>query len=1513
MLLDQDQLLLDLSGFTLTTTQTGFTTPSLVVAESAGVTGNLEIRNGNLATTDVVRIGDYGAGTMTLSNGAKINTTGSVYLGFWDGSSGTMNLSGVGTSWTAGSQQVGNIGDATINVSNGASLVTTEEISSLGGRASSHGFVTVTGPGSSWTGPQNDIIVGSAGHGTLTVNDRGIISAKALKLADQSGSVGIANLDGATTAGRSTISVGGLNTFVSVADEGAGTLNITHGALLTDGGIFYLGNEPGASGAINVSGAAGGYNAELRITGDLQMARSIADNPDAGGGDGALTIGSGGIVTVAGKTYLGSTGVGAGAGVITLDGGSFTTHGFTASTGSGIVFNAGTLVVNGGTFAPSSDSLALVGADDGDNATLKLTNSTTMNLTGGLSVGGSATAAGPGTGLLSIESGSSASFGGPTQLWTGGAVNVAGTLKTSAVQRAGGTLNFISGGIYLTGSDLTFANGDLLGQSLTLMAGTGNRNTLSVSGTTTIDSGASLFIKGGNFSTGKLVSNGGTFSFETGSFSITNGDLTIGVGSPVGSNVNLTTGRSLSVSGAVTIDAGASLTLNGGAFSAASLINNGSFNFISGTLGGSSDLVIDPGQLLGADLTLGTGRSVSSSQALLVGKRGAATLTLTGGGTATSVRGYVGQLAGSSGTVSISGAGSKWNLSSTLAVGGSDSAAGGAASLNISNGGAISAGSTIKLYPAATVKLDSGSLSGSSITNQGQFELANASTVSGTFNNSTTLKKTGPGAATLNGTLNNTGALQLLDGTLTLGKGAGVSSGSFSVAQGTTLRFGGSNGFDPDTTLSSSASLSGDGSVSFISGWHVFNTPVNVAQLTFGNAFVDLNADSTATRLVVNAPSPSISTGVSVAKTLNVSQMDFSGGTVGGAGVVNVSGDINLTGTGFKTINGVTINASGHTIWTDGGIVGMGQSTFNNLAGATFELKHTASPRPIYFGGGGAVFNNYGTLVKSTGDFFVEIASKFNNYGSVDLQKGSLLFSGGGTHSGSITGAAGTTLVIGDESSEDTTFLPTSTVTTAGDMTFGRTPVNFSGHLNIAGSTLIYNAAFLSGADLQSLGSDMLVRGHATFSTGLPQNLPATTLYDEFARVDGTDDLSTAAPFNWGGGTLAGTGHVRLNAGGTLSSTSPKSLTAGTLDNAGTLVWTGGTFNQHATFNNLAGGTLDIRGSDPMEIDFSAPAGSAVFNNAGALIKSAGNGTVITPRFSNTGSVDVQTGMLVFGRDSASTGSFSVSRDASLVFAFGTHTFDASSSITGAGNVLFSESTANLAGHYTVTGSTTVGSATASGSTTPVTFEPGSSASELGSLLTINTYGTLALNTGNTVTIHDLTIWGKLTGTDKVIIDGQVTGRGTIDTEIVNAGTFSPGASPGTLDVVGNYTQDPSASLKIEIAALSLVGPKYLQQFDILDVTGQAHLAGTLDVSTLDDYQPKAGDRFQVLTYAGHSGQFDQVVGSQLPGGLHFDVVYGSRAMELVVATPEPSALSLLCFAGLLVARPLRRGKLQRR
>ena len=96
-------------------------------------------------------------------------------------------------------------------------------------------------------------------------------------------------------------------------------------------------------------------------------------------------------------------------------------------------------------------------------------------------------------------------------------------------------------------------------------------------------------------------------------------------------------------------------------------------------------------------------------------------------------------------------------------------------------------------------------------------------------------------------------------------------------------------------------------------------------------------------------------------------------------------------------------------------------------------------------------------------------------------------------------------------------------------------------------------------------------------------------------------------------------------------------------------------------------------------------------------------------------------------------------------------------------------------------------------------------------------------------------------------------GTGTVIGLLTNNGTVSPGNSPGTINVTGNYIQSSGGRLIIEIASAS--------SFDHLIITGTAALAGTLQVDILGGYSP-LGQSFTFLTAAGGvSGTFGSLAG----------------------------------------------------
>lgn len=95
-------------------------------------------------------------------------------------------------------------------------------------------------------------------------------------------------------------------------------------------------------------------------------------------------------------------------------------------------------------------------------------------------------------------------------------------------------------------------------------------------------------------------------------------------------------------------------------------------------------------------------------------------------------------------------------------------------------------------------------------------------------------------------------------------------------------------------------------------------------------------------------------------------------------------------------------------------------------------------------------------------------------------------------------------------------------------------------------------------------------------------------------------------------------------------------------------------------------------------------------------------------------------------------------------------------------------------------------------------------------------------------------------------------GSGTLFGNVFNHGTVSPGNSPGTLSVNGNFTQSSGGTLAIEIASASV--------FDRLVVSGTAALAGRLTVSEWAGYSLQFGQQFDFLEANSITGEFDQIV-----------------------------------------------------
>ena len=153
---------------------------------------------------------------------------------------------------------------------------------------------------------------------------------------------------------------------------------------------------------------------------------------------------------------------------------------------------------------------------------------------------------------------------------------------------------------------------------------------------------------------------------------------------------------------------------------------------------------------------------------------------------------------------------------------------------------------------------------------------------------------------------------------------------------------------------------------------------------------------------------------------------------------------------------------------------------------------------------------------------------------------------------------------------------------------------------------------------------------------------------------------------------------------------------------------------------------------------------------------------------------------------------------------------------------------------------------------------------------------------------------GTLSGTG---IDGFVALAGGTSTSPF-PGNIHPGTSPGTLTIDGDYEQT-GGLLGIEIAGTAP------GQFDVLAVTGNATLGGTLRLEFIDDFAPRQGDEFKFLDIGGAlSGAFDEIEVRNLLPGFQFDVRSDGGGLTMValndgVFVPEPATLAML-VAGVL-------------
>ena len=410
---------------------------------------------------------------------------------------------------------------------------------------------------------------------------------------------------------------------------------------------------------------------------------------------------------------------------------------------------------------------------------------------------------------------------------------------------------------------------------------------------------------------------------------------------------------------------------------------------------------------------------------------------------------------------------------------------------------------------------------------------------------------------------------------------------------------------------------------------------------TSGNTLILNSASVVNTNGIVSLDSGSLggSGGLTVS-----GQFSWTGGTLNSGAVLTIAtnGVLNLSGSGDKHIAGGTLDNAGSVVWTGGNVLGSADGVVNvisNQAGALFDVQTDASLNSEGCCFGTLTIYNAGTFRKSAGTGTNAINWPFNNTGLVDIQSGGLSLNGGGTGSGTLNVASGgalgyyNSMTIPGPISGAAMVESGSTLTLNGLLSL---PV-----VSVSGATLLLNGS-VSLASVGVSGGLLAVYGAATVQNlGLSgggffgADASLGMLSWTGGELGGTNTLIGTS--TWAGGTLNSGAVLTVASNGVLnlSGSGDKHIAGGTLDNAGSVVWTGGNVLGSAdgvvnVISNQAGALFDVQTDASLNSE-GCCFGTLTIYNAGTFRKSAGTGTnAINWPFNNTGLVDVQSGVVNF-------------------------------------------------------------------------------------------------------------------------------------------------------------------------------------------------------------------------------------------------------------------------------------------
>ncbi len=761
-----------------------------------------------------------------------------------------------------------------------------------------------------------ELLIGTApGAGTLVV--QGGLQTDSVFLGAVSGASGTASFIGAKWQNDGDVSIGGSgvgnlsllhgttasskNVLVGGSGTGNGSLKLDNSSTLTNSDTVFV---SGSS-----SGAGGGGNLEVLGASELYSARGVLAE-DLGTTGTALVSGEDSHWTMSGDMVVGEAGVGK----------------LTVTGGGTVISQTTTVIANLASADGSSVTVSRLGSSLQSGGSLVVGNSGAATLL--VEAAGTVTS---GEAIVGRHSASEATVTGDGSNWRTGDLQVGGDVADPGGAAGNGKLNVLAGGSV----DSTTARLGVVAGATGAAAVDGqgsvwtvNRGDLEVG----VNGTGSLAVTGGGLVDAANIIVG-TNAGGTGSARVS------GVGSKLQSRADLNVG--LDGNGSMTVEAGGTVesrdgyvAAHGGSTSTVTVAGDGSSWAMTGTFfvgygggatgnvsvsagGGIKAAKVMLGNLAGSSGTMtitGAGSNVTAyidngvvnSGSVDVGFEGSGSLTVTNGGSLDAYDLYAGSAAGSNGNVLVSGVGSRVAVGNLMVVGDA-----GNGSVEIT-GGASLAAPTILIAASAgsTGVLNIGAAAGQTARSAGALE---ARTIAfGAGNGSIVFNHSETGYI-LSADISGAGKVVAEAGVTTLGGNNSYSGGttiSSGTLKGTSKSFG-SGGIANDAQLV----VDGAGTLSNgISGTGTFEKTGD------GNLVLTGNSTYTGTTAV---SSGKLSVNGSLASPVSVG----TGATLGGSGTIG----------GLTVGSGGTL-APGNSIGT---LASTGSATF--ASGSRYEVEIDAA------------------------------------------------------------------------------------------------------------------------------------------------------------------------------------------------------------------------------------------------------------------------------------------------------------------------------------------------------------------------------------------------------------------------------------------------------------------------------------------------------------------------------------------------------------------------------------------